>query len=109
MKQTLIAAVIVCLSISLSAQSAEEKKLEKALFDLPDVSFKKLSEAGDPNLKYMLRVKQPLDHNDISKGYFYQRVEFTHIGFNRPVVMNTQGYALNFGKNEIQLALMPIT
>ena len=105
MKKILVLTAISFFSISISAQSNEEKKLERALYDLPDVAFKKISEPGDPNLKYMLRVKQQLDHNDISKGFFYQRVEFTHIGFNRPVVMNTQGYALNFGKNEIQLSL----
>ncbi|MEO6252642.1 MAG: S28 family serine protease [Ferruginibacter sp.] len=105
MKRILFPTAILFLSISLWAQTAEEKKLERALYDLPDIAFKKLSEPGDPKLRYMLRVKQQLDHNDISKGFFYQRVEFIHIGFDRPVVMNTQGYALNFGKDEIQLSL----
>jgi len=83
----------------------EEKKLEQLLFELPDLSFSKISKPEDPYLKYMLKIKQPLDHQDASKGYLYQRVVLTHHGFDRPAVMSTQGYELNYAKNELELSL----
>ena len=82
----------------------EEKKLEQLLYDMPGVSFTKLTKPGDTYLQYMLRIKQPLDHLDTSKGYFYQRVVLTHHGFDRPTVMAIQGYELHYGKNELELA-----
>lgn len=105
MKKILFSISVLFLASTAGAQSAEEKKLERALFDLPDISFKRISEPGSTELTYMVRVRQPLDHTDPSKGFFYQRVDFLHRGFDHPVVMNTQGYALNFGKNELQVAL----
>jgi len=91
-------------TILLSAQ-ADEKKLERALFDLPDLSFTKISQPGQLPMQFGLRIRQPLDHKDPSKGYFFQRVILTHRGFERPTVMNTQGYDLNYGKSELELSL----
>lgn len=91
-------------ALVLSAQ-ADEKKLERALYDLPDLSFTKISQPGQFPVQYGLRIRQFVDHNDPSKGYFFQRVILTHRGFERPTVMNTQGYELNFGKSELELAL----
>ena len=88
----------------LYAQS-EEKLLENLLFNLPDVSFTKISKCGDPFLKYSLYIKQPLDHWDLSKGYFKQKVILTHHGFNNPTVMNIQGYEIHLGKNELEIIL----
>ena len=96
---------LLLLSLSIRAQTAEEKRLEKELFDLPDVSFTKISKPEDPFLKYMLKVKQPIDHHNAAKGYFYQRVILTHHGFDRPTVMQTQGYELYLGKNELEAIL----
>ena len=91
-------------ALVLSAQ-ADEKKLERALYDLPDLSFTKISQPGQFPVQYGLRIRQFVDHNDPSKGYFFQRVILTHRGFERPTVMNTQGYELNFGKSELEVAL----
>lgn len=87
------------------SQSAEEKKLEEDLFALPDVSFTKISATGEWPVKYMLRIKQPLDHKDKSKGEFHQRVILTHQGYQQPTLMQTQGYELYKGKNELEAAL----
>ncbi|MCY4778439.1 S28 family serine protease [Sphingobacterium sp. UT-1RO-CII-1] len=72
----------------------DRQKLEEALFNLPDVSFKHIPSQSDNEVTYELKVKQPLDHQDKSKGHFYQRVVFTHKGFDRPVIMETNGYDL---------------
>ena len=88
----------------LKAQS-DEAVLEKALYNLPDVQFKKYSKPGDKYLKYLLAIKQPLDHQHPEKGYFYQSALLTHKGFARPTVMETEGYELQTGGNEIEKIL----
>jgi hypothetical protein len=86
------------------AQS-DEPSLEQALFNLPDVSFQKISRPGDPYLQYALKIRQPLDHRDPSKGSFFQQVILTHRGFNNPTVMNINGYDMYKAKNEITAML----
>ncbi len=71
------------------------------------MSFKKVSSPQDKYLKYDLLIKQPIDHQHPEKGFFYQRVQLTHKGFNKPTVMETEGYWLwNGGTgNEIESIL----
>ncbi|NJN78582.1 MAG: hypothetical protein HC803_09890 [Saprospiraceae bacterium] len=76
------------------------QSIEDALFDLEDLRFTKLEEG-----KYECFVKQYIDHQNHEKGTFYQRFELTHVGFDAPNVMNTQGYQLNRGKNEVATIL----
>ncbi len=95
-----------CLT-QLKAQS-DEATLEKALYNLPDVQFKKYSKPADKYLSYMLAIKQPLDHKHPEKGYFYQSALLTHKGFLRPTVMETEGYEFRTGGNEIEKILNAI-
>ncbi|HMQ45843.1 MAG TPA: S28 family serine protease [Saprospiraceae bacterium] len=73
---------------ALSGQNA----LEQILFELPDISFEVIETPANYQAAYELKVKQPLDHEDPSKGYFYQRVYLSHQGFNAPTVLVTEGY-----------------
>ena len=93
--------VFLCLFIQAGAQT-EEAALEKALFNLPNVAFKKYSKPQDKFLKYTLTIKQPLDHLQPEKGSFYQSVVLTHKGFEKPTVMETEGYEGRYGGNEIE-------
>lgn len=83
----------------------ESQKLETALFNLPDVQFKKISAPCETPLRYELKVRQLLDQSNPSLGQFYQKVILIHTGFQQPVVMNTQGYTMNLGRNEVQAIL----
>src|SRR4051812_44409931 len=87
-----------------AAAQNDESALEKALYNLADISFKKVSKPEDKFPKYDLLIKQPLDHQHPEKGFFYQRVQLTHKGFNNPTVMETEGYWLWNGgmDNEIE-------
>lgn len=76
------------------------QSIEDALFDLEGVKFTKVADN-----KYECFVKQMVDHDNPEKGTFYQRLELTHVGFDAPNVMNTQGYQLNRGKNEVATIL----
>jgi hypothetical protein len=96
--------VLVCFTLRVTAQN-DEGQLEKLLYTLPDVQFKKYSKPGDPYLKYELKIRQPLDHAHLEKGYFFQSAVLTHKGFSRPVVMETEGYEMHYGGNEIEKIL----
>ena len=99
--------IIFSLAALFAKAQNEQALLEKALYNLPDVSFKKVSSPQDKYLKYDLLIKQPIDHQHPGKGFFYQRVQLTHKGFNKPTVMETEGYWLwNGGRgNEIESIL----
>lgn len=92
---------ILFLSISMFGQQS----IEEALFDLPDIRFKNISKEGSSTVLYECYIKQPIDHKDESKGHFYQRIHLTHVGFDAPTVMNTNGYYLHSGKNEVAAIL----
>ena len=79
--------------------SAQTQNLENLLFELPDLIFEKTTTATALETVYQLKVKQPVDHTNPSKGFFYQKVYLTHRGFNKPTVIVTEGY--NRGQNRI--------
>ena len=79
--------------------SAQNENLELLLTKSPDITFKKIESAENFEATYELKIKQPLDHSDASKGYFYQKVYLSHKGFEQPTVIITEGY--NRNKNRI--------
>ena len=94
--------LVFCLPIS--AQT-EQEKLESLLQSLPDVSFQKISKPNDAYLKYNLTVQQAVNHKSPKSKQFLQTVILTHKGFDKPTVMETQGYTLENADNEIALLL----
>ena len=104
MKKFRFSAALLFAGHLLFAQT-DAAQLERALFDLPDIAFERLPDTDGGQPRYDIRIKQPLDHKNPAAGYFYQRLQLTHHGFDRPTVMSTQGYELNLGKNEIEALL----
>lgn len=80
--------LLVFTSICLSSQT----DLEMQLFELPDVAFKKIKTPEGYEAAYQLKVKQPIDHKDHSKGHFYQRVYLSHKSHDAPTAIITNGY-----------------
>lgn len=89
----------------LSFGQVDRAKLEEALFNLPDVSFRQVTTKSADELTYELKIKQPVDHTDASKGHFSQRVVFTHKGFDKPMLMETNGYDLYPYPSELSFML----
>ena len=85
--------IFFVLSLFISVQSANSQNIKEQLFNLPDVIFEEISTPLNYEAAYELRIKQPLDHKDPSKGYFYQRAYLSHSGFKKPIVMVTNGYS----------------
>ncbi|MBK8110875.1 MAG: hypothetical protein IPK46_11360 [Saprospiraceae bacterium] len=71
---------------------AQTNKLESLLFELPDVSFKKLDAPKGYEAAYELMVRQPLDHKNPQGKSFHQKVYLAHRSFEAPTVLITEGY-----------------
>jgi hypothetical protein len=89
MRKIFVLILILCLSVQAFPQLSP---LDKMLFELPDVIFGPIETAPGFEASYELSVKQPIDHKDLKKGHFYQRVFLSHRGFDKPVVFVTEGY-----------------
>jgi hypothetical protein len=96
---------LLCLSLFHAIAQSDEAALERGLYNLPNVTFKKVSAPGDRYLKYELVIRQPLDHWHLEKGYFYQHATLLHKGFSRPTVIETQGYWLYDHRDEVEKML----
>lgn len=88
MKKTSFFIAFVIIANIISAQNIREQ-----LFNLPDVMFEKVLTPVGYEAAYELKIRQPLDHKNPSKGYFYQKAFLSHAGFDEPTVMVTNGYA----------------
>lgn len=71
---------------------AQPSALEVKLFNLPDVVFTRIDAPEGFEAAYELQVRQPVDHENPSKGYFYQRAYLSHRSFDAPMVIATEGY-----------------
>jgi hypothetical protein len=78
--------------IVLSFANLVAQNIEDLLFELPDVIFKEVKSIDGYEHNYELHIKQPIDHSQPAKGYFYQKVFLSHKGFDRPTVIVTEGY-----------------
>lgn len=91
--------------ISNAIAQDQQQLLEQALFNLPNVSFKKLSSTADSVLHYELQIRQPLDHQHPENGFFYQQATLVHRGYDRPTVLLNDGYWINEYNHELEKML----
>jgi hypothetical protein len=80
------------LSIFVQFALTQPNELETELFLLPDITFKPIETPPGYTAAYELMIRQPVDHNDPQKGYFYQKAYLSHKDFDRPTVIVTEGY-----------------
>jgi hypothetical protein len=92
MKNRTLALLICLLAIATKSFGQPAPTIEDRLFLLPDVVFKKIETPQGFEAAFELKIKQPLDHKNPSKGHFYQRAFLTHKGDGRPTVICTEGY-----------------
>lgn len=82
-------------SASLSAQTELLQKLSK----ISAITETKPLESTEFTEKYVTYFTQPLDHLHPEKGSFSQRVIVSHVGFDRPTVLVTEGYGAAYALN----------
>lgn len=76
----------------LNAQFSYQSKIAE-LFGEDFVGITKIDHKDHFQETYELFIKQPLDHNDPSKGSFNQRIFIAHAGLDRPTLLVTEGYS----------------
>ncbi len=86
--------ILVLLFLSFYSH-AQKENIESSLSELNDLTFKRINSSEGYETNYVLRVRQPLDHSDTTKGFFHQKVYLSHKGFEQPTVIVTAGYDVN--------------
>ena len=74
------------------AQTALQDKL-KAITNITEIKPLESAEFAE---KYVTYFTQPLDHDRPELGNFRQRVIVSHVGFDRPTVIVTEGYGAGY-------------
>lgn len=83
--------LVLSLLFTVAAMAAPGDLMEK-LASLKGISgIEKLQSDYYPE-KYVVRITQPLDHTNPAAGTFTQRVIVSHVGFDRPTILVTEGY-----------------
>ena len=80
------------LPLTIAAQTALQDKL-RAISNITEI---KPLESKEFSEKYVTYFTQPLDHDRPELGSFRQRVIVSHIGFDRPTVIVTEGYGAGY-------------
>lgn len=81
------------------ATTSTPTELQKKLEALPGISEVKPLESEVYPEKYVFFINQLLDPHRPEAGNFKQRVILSHVGFDRPTVLVTEGYAAHYATN----------
>lgn len=86
------AALLLFVLLSASASSFAQTVLEQKISGISAIKEIRPLETSEFSEKYVIYFTQPLDHRHPEKGSFRQRVIVSHVGFDRPTVIVTEGY-----------------
>ena len=86
------AALLLFVLLSASASSFAQTALEQKISAISAIKEIRPLETSEFSEKYVTYFTQPLDHRHPEKGSFRQRVIVSHVGFDRPTVIVTEGY-----------------
>ena len=78
--------------LSASVSSIAQTVLEQKISTISAIKEIRPLETSEFSEKYVTYFTQPLDHRHPEKGSFRQRVIVSHVGFDRPTVIVTEGY-----------------
>ena len=86
------AALLLFVLLSASASPFAQTVLEQKINAISAIKEIRPLETSEFSEKYVTYFIQPLDHRHPEKGSFRQRVIVSHVGFDRPTVIVTEGY-----------------
>ena len=92
LKHLYLIGLLCFLTLSATAQTALQDKL-KAISRITEIKPLESAEFAE---KYVTYFTQPLDHDRPELGNFSQRVIVSHVGFDRPTVIVTEGYGAGY-------------
>ncbi len=87
-----ISHLLLLLLLVIVSANASNKELYQKLCTLKGVITVDSLPSDYSSEKYVVTIRQPLDHKHPEKGSFTQRVVISHEGFDRPTVLVTEGY-----------------
>ena len=80
--------------------NAQNSDVEKMLKEVKVVTgFEKIEKADTTRSYYLMKVTQLLDPKNPAAGTFEQRVMLGHRGYDRPMVIVTEGYGADYAFN----------
>lgn len=97
MKRTIYLLLLSCVWVLTAFANPSE--LQKKLEGLKGISGIEKLESDHYAEKYLVRITQPVDHRDPAAGTFTQRVIVSHVGFDRPTILVTEGYGAAYALN----------
>lgn len=96
-KRIMMFASFVIAAFVLNAQNADVEAMLKKIEEV--TSFKKIEKNDTTRSYYLMKFRQLLDADKPEAGSFEQRVMLGHRGWDRPVVVVTEGYAGDYAFN----------
>jgi len=96
-----LAVIAVLIIFFLSSCTGQAKDISSELQKIPGIVIQEI-EPDSPifQSKYEIKLIQPLDHENPEAGFFQQRMFLSHAGFDKPMVLVTEGYSA--GKNYVR-------
>lgn len=94
-----ISHLLLLLLLVIVSANASNKELYQKLCTLKGVITVDSLPSDYSSEKYVVTIRQPLDHKHPEKGSFTQRVVISHEGFDRPTVLVTEGYGGDYALN----------
>lgn len=89
----------LCLVLMFMQQTAWAQQLAERLKNLAGVASVDTLKHDRFNEKYLIRFTHPVDYEHPENGSFEQRVVVGHVGYDRPVVLVTEGYGGTYALN----------
>lgn len=100
LKSTFLQILIILLSLFiLTGKAQDTTALREKLTALKGISSIEQLNSDQYAEKYVVRITQPLDHANPAAGMFTQRVIVSHVGFDRPTILVTEGYGAAYALN----------
>lgn len=105
MKKSILYLFLFVAGFTALSQNSEQQitLLETWLSGLPDVTWDTIPHHPHFSKAYALKFTQPVDHDNPDAGTFNQRVYLLHRGFDRPVVLVTEGYAAGYASRPLSI------
>lgn len=99
MKKTLFYSILLLVGLCLPLSVAAQTELQNKMKEIANITEVKALESEEFAEKYVTYFTQPIDHENPELGTFRQRVFVSHVGFDRPTVLVTEGYGASYASN----------
>ena len=99
MKKTLFYSILLLVGLCLPLSVAAQTELQNKMKEIANITEVKALESEEFAEKYVTYFTQPIDHENPELGTFRQRVFGSHVGFDRPTELVTEGYGASYASN----------